>query len=345
MHLVPTHDEVVDLLRRTGGLREGHFEYINGLHANEYLQVALTMRYYDAAKVLSVGLSRQLRANSEIRAIIPELSIVAPATGGLPVAYGVCEALRAHQVYWAERENANEPQRFRQYLELKKREKVLLVDDILRSGKKLAELKKLVEDSGGEVVDLLRRTGGLREGHFEYINGLHANEYLQVALTMRYYDAAKVLSVGLSRQLRANSEIRAIIPELSIVAPATGGLPVAYGVCEALRAHQVYWAERENANEPQRFRQYLELKKGEKVLLVDDILRTGKKLAELKKLVEDSGGEVVGLAVVIYQPNPTTPSFDPLPFYYLAKLDATYYKDAASCDLCKKGAPVDKVWL
>jgi orotate phosphoribosyltransferase len=194
-----------------------------------------------------------------------------------------------------------------------------------------------------EVVDLLRRTGGLRTGHFEYNNGLHADEYLQVALTMRHYDSAKILSVGLTRQLRANSEIRAMIPELSIVAPAVGGLPVAYGVCEALRAHQVYWAERDNANEPQHFRQYLEVKKGEKVLLVDDILRTGKKLAELKKLVESNGGEVVGLAVVIYQPNPTTPSFDPLPFYYLAKLDATYYKDSGSCDLCKKGVPVDKV--
>jgi orotate phosphoribosyltransferase len=196
-----------------------------------------------------------------------------------------------------------------------------------------------------EVVALLRDTGGLREGHFEYTNGLHANEYLQVALSMRYYQTAKILSVGLSRKLRANSEIRAMIPELSIVAPATGGLPVAYGVSEALRAKQVYWAERENENEPQRFRQYLELKKGEKVLLVDDILRTGKKIAELKKLVEDSGGEVVGLAVVIYQPNPTTPSFDPLPFYYLAELDATYYKDAASCDLCKRGVPIDKVWV
>lgn len=196
-----------------------------------------------------------------------------------------------------------------------------------------------------EVVAMLRSTGGLREGHFEYTNGLHADEYLQVALTMRYYQAAKILSVGLSRKLRANSEIRAMIPELSIVAPATGGLPVAYGVCEALRAHQVYWGERENTNEPQRFRQYLELKPGEKVLLVDDILRTGQKLADLKKLVESKGGEVVGLAVVIYQPNPACISFDPLPFYYLAKLDAMYYKDAASCDLCKRGVPVDKVWV
>src|SRR5580692_8950766 len=169
-----------------------------------------------------------------------------------------------------------------------------------------------------EVVALLRRTGGLREGHFEYTNGLHADEYLQVALTMRYYEAAKILSVALSRLLRAHSDIRAMIPELSVVAPATGGLPVAYGVCEALRAHQVYWAERENAGEPQRFRQYLELKPGEKVLLVDDILRTGKNLAELKALVESNGGEVVGLAVVIYQPNPMALKFDPLPLYYLA---------------------------
>ena len=71
-----------------------------------------------------------------------------------------------------------------------------------------------------------------------------------------------------------------------------------------------------NENEPQRFRQYLEQKPGEKVLLVDDILRSGNKLAELKKLVESNGGEVVGLAVVIYQPNPKTIEFDPLPFYY-----------------------------
>src|SRR5580700_4320159 len=149
MQLVPTHDEVVALLRRTGGLREGHFEYNNGLHANEYLQVALTMRYYEANKILSVALSRLLRAHSDIRAMIPELSIVAPATGGLPVAYGVCEALRAHQVYWAEREGDSETMRFRQFLDIRPGEKVLLVDDILRTGAKMTELKVLVESQGG----------------------------------------------------------------------------------------------------------------------------------------------------------------------------------------------------
>ena len=84
MHLVPTQEEVVGVLRDTGALRDGHFEYANGLHSNEYLQVPLAMRRYQDARILSVGLSRLLRSNSEIRAVIPELSIIAPATGGLP---------------------------------------------------------------------------------------------------------------------------------------------------------------------------------------------------------------------------------------------------------------------
>jgi orotate phosphoribosyltransferase len=196
-----------------------------------------------------------------------------------------------------------------------------------------------------DVVELLKQTGALRKGHFAYPNGLHSNEYLQVALAMRYFQHAKTLSVGLSRLIRTNSELRAMIPELSVVAPATGGLPVAYGMCEALRARQVYWAEREEPSQPMRFRQYLEQVKGEKVLLVDDILRTGRKLTEMKKLVESNGAEVVGLAVMVFQPTPRTPSFDPLPFYYLAKLDGRYYTDAASCDLCKLGVPVENVWI
>jgi len=195
-----------------------------------------------------------------------------------------------------------------------------------------------------EVITLLERTGGLRQGHFEYPSGFHSGEYLQVALTMRYFEAAKILSVGLSRQLRAHPDIRVMIPELSIVAPATGGLPVAYGVCEALRARQVYWAERENTADSLRFRQFLQVKPGEKVLLVDDIFRTGQKLSQLKALVESHGGEVVGMAVVIHQPYPDSIRFDPLPFYSLAKLDAKYFPDAAACHLCGKGVPIEKVW-
>ena len=196
-----------------------------------------------------------------------------------------------------------------------------------------------------EVVAILRDTGALRDGHFEYPSGMHSNEYLQVPLAMRYYQCQKTLSVGLSRLLRANSEIRALIKDLSIVTPMTGGLPVAYGVTEALRAKQVYWAERENDDEPLHFRQYLEQQPGEQVVLVDDILRTGKKLSLLKALLESRGATVVGLAVVIYQPTPDTFDFGNLPLYYLAKLDARYYADGQHCDLCRQGVPMERVWI
>jgi orotate phosphoribosyltransferase len=196
-----------------------------------------------------------------------------------------------------------------------------------------------------EVVSLLRETGALREGHFEDPDGMHSNEYLQIPLVFRHYQHARTLSVGLSRKLRSNPELRAGIPQLSVVAPATGGLPVAYGVCEALRAKQVYWAERDDHDQPMRFRQFLTPQKGEQVVLVDDILRSGRKLTEMRRLLEQAGAKVIGLGVIIYQPTPHTLSFGDLPLYYLAQLDAAYYTDAATCELCRKNQPVEEVWV
>ena len=195
-----------------------------------------------------------------------------------------------------------------------------------------------------EVIALLRETGALRDGHFEYLNGMHTDEYLQVALAFRYYQHAKVLSVGLSRRLRADAEIRAMIKELSIVCPTIGGLPIAFGVCEALRARQVYWAEPDTESTPMKFRQFVEPERGEKVLIVDDILRSGRRMTLLRKLVEAAGAEVVGLAAAVYQPNPTIADLGNVPLFYLAKMDALYYKDSSSCELCRRGVPIEKVW-
>ncbi len=194
-----------------------------------------------------------------------------------------------------------------------------------------------------EVTALLRETGALRDGHFEFLNGMHTDEYLQVPLAFRYYQNAKVLSVGLSRRLRADAEIRAMIKDLSIVCPTTGGLPIAFGVCEALRAKQAYWAEQDTDTTPMHFRQFLEPAKGEKILIVDDILRSGRRVTHLRQLIERCGADIVGLAVVVYQPNPTIADLSDIPLFYLAKMDALYYKDASSCDLCARGVPVEKV--
>lgn len=196
-----------------------------------------------------------------------------------------------------------------------------------------------------EIVSVLKETGALREGHFVYPTGVHSNEYLQVPLAMRYYQHAKTWSVALSRLVRKNAEIRTLLPQLSVVAPATGGLPVAYGVCEALQARRVYWAENETGGGPLRFRQFIAPEKGEQVLLVDDVLRYGKRLTEMKALVESYGAEVVAVGVIIYQPNPETLSFGDVPLLYLAKLQASYFAHGEICELCRKGVPSENVWV
>jgi orotate phosphoribosyltransferase len=195
-----------------------------------------------------------------------------------------------------------------------------------------------------EVVRILRDTGALRKGHFESPDGLHSDEYLQVPLAMRYYQHARMMSVALSRKVRSNPELRAIIPELSIVAAGPAGLPIAYGMCEALHAKQVYWAEKEDGM-PMRFRQYFEQHPHEPVIIVDDILRSGSKLTEIRQLLERNGAQVLAVAVIIYQPTPNTHSFGDLPLYYLAELRASYFAEGSKCRLCREHEPVEKVWM
>ncbi len=196
-----------------------------------------------------------------------------------------------------------------------------------------------------EVIRVLRETGALREGHFVYNNGLHSNEFLQVPLAMRYYQHAKTFSVALSRLLRANPEIRAMISELSIVAPAVGGLPVAYGVCEALQAKRVYWAERESQNQPRRFRQFIEPLPGEAG-------RPGRRPAPHRREAVGNEGPARKLRRNCRRDRGRHLSAASqrtqlwrLPLLSLARLEASYYADAESCDLCKKGIPIQKVWV
>ena len=192
-----------------------------------------------------------------------------------------------------------------------------------------------------EIIRVLNDTGALRHGHFELPNGKHTNQFLQLPLALRYYQHNRTFSVALSRLLRANPEISSQISELSVVAPASGGLPLAFGVSEALRCHQVYWAENDEGR--LRFRQYMEDHRGEKVVLVDDTLRTGRMLRELKGLLESQGAQVLAVAVVIWQPYTQEVDFDHVPLYRLAKLEAELYPNAASCRMCQGGEKAEKV--
>ena len=140
--------------------------------------------------------------------------------------------------------------------------------------------------------------------------------------------------------------MRALIPELSIVSATPAGLPVAYGLCEALRAGQVYWAEKDGRDVPMRFRQFLEpvaRRKGRPGRR--HVCAPGSLLTEARQLLESRGAQVVALAVLVYQPTPQTRGFGSLPLYYLAKLDATYYADAGACEFCRRGVPLHQVGM
>jgi orotate phosphoribosyltransferase len=197
--------------------------------------------------------------------------------------------------------------------------------------------------SQADVIEILRSTGALREGHFELPTGRHTNRYLQMPLAFRHYQEAKMLSVALSRRLRSDVEISKHLPKVSIVCPATGGLPVAYGVGEALRASQIYWAEKQPDGAMQ-FRQFMDVHEAEKIILVDDILRSGKMLRGMLQLFKERGAQVLGLGVIAKQPNADLIDFSPLPIYDLCEVQVDYFSGPDTCTLCQQGVPIVKVW-
>ena len=192
-----------------------------------------------------------------------------------------------------------------------------------------------------EVLDILQRTGAMREGHFELTSGRHTDHYLQMPLAMRYYREAKTLSVALSRLLRGDSEIARLLPRVSIVSLATGGIPVAYGLGEALRASQIYWAEK--GEDCMELRQFMETHNNEQCIMVDDVLRSGKMLGKLRNLLLKHRARVLALAVIVHQPTLDAVDFGPLPIYSLARLQLSYWESAASCPLCRDAIPLVKV--
>lgn len=176
--------------------------------------------------------------------------------------------------------------------------------------------------SSESVMDILSSTGAYRRGHFIYPNGKHASHYFQMPLAFRYYDNARILSVGLSRMFRMEKAISSRLPKVSVISPSPGGIMVAFGVREALGADQIYWAEREDGE--RRFRQYIGQGDVYPAIIVDDIVRSGKAITETIRLVKDLGAEIIGIgAVARFEDSPE--SFDGIPVKSLLTFDVNFY--------------------
>src|SRR5258705_8416220 len=190
------------------------------------------------------------------------------------------------------------------------------------------------------VMQILTRTGAFREGHFVYPNGKHSPHYFQMPLGFRYYDTARVLAVALSRKFRLDRDISSQLPKVSIISPSSGGIPVAFGVRDALSAEQIYWAEQENGK--RMFRQYINQGEINPCIIVDDIIRSGHAIEETVELVRSLGAPVIGCGAIVHF-NSAPNQIGDVTVKSLVEFDERYYESSEECVECKQGVPEELV--
>src|SRR3954463_2411996 len=194
--------------------------------------------------------------------------------------------------------------------------------------------------SAEEIMNILKRTGAFREGHFVYPNGKHTAHYFQMPLAFRYYDTARVLAVALSRQFRLDRDIASQLPKVAIISPSSGGIPVAFGVREALSAEQIYWAEREEGK--RMFRQYVNQGEINPCIIVDDIIRSGKAIEETASLVKELGAQIIGCGTIVRFMDAPDRIGD-VPIKSLVDFESHMYDKTEDCQDCKAGADEEHV--
>ena len=190
------------------------------------------------------------------------------------------------------------------------------------------------------VMQILTRTGAFREGHFVYPNGKHSPHYFQMPLAFRYYDTARVLAVALSRKFRLEKDISSQLPKVAVISPSSGGIPVAFGVRDALNAEQIYWAEQEKGE--RMFRQYVNQGEVNPCIIVDDIIRSGMAIEETVALVKTLGARMIGCgAIVRFDTAPN--EIEEVPVKSLIEFDVQMYEGEQDCALCKERVPPEHV--
>ena len=147
--------------------------------------------------------------------------------------------------------------------------------------------------SENEVLNVYKSIGALLEGHFVLSSGLHSRMYLQSALIFSNTTIAESLCVSLAQKLQSVININDI--DL-VVSPAMGGVIVGYELSRNIKKPNIF-AERKEGKFS--IRRGFEINKGQKILVVEDIVTTGKSSLECFECIRDLGGEVICEAALI----------------------------------------------
>lgn len=177
-----------------------------------------------------------------------------------------------------------------------------------------------------DVRALLEETGALLTGHFRLSSGLHSPNYVQCARLLEHPRNAKALGEALAARI-PNAE--------KIVAPALGGVIIGYTVAQALDVPFVFTERKDGA---MTLRRGFAIRDGERVVIVEDVVTTGKSTRETVDVVRQQGGDVVGFASILNRSGKENP-FD-APYEALFALDLAAY-EPDRCPLCSQEIPLD----
>jgi orotate phosphoribosyltransferase len=144
-----------------------------------------------------------------------------------------------------------------------------------------------------------------------------------------------------SREFRLDRDISSQLPKVAVISPSSGGIPVGFGVREALNAEQIYWAERED-NGKRMFRQYVNQGEVNPCIIVDDIIRSGSAIEETVGLVKELGAKIIGCgSIVRFTSAPD--NINGVPIKALIDFDAKIYETGDQCADCKESVPEEHV--
>ena len=145
--------------------------------------------------------------------------------------------------------------------------------------------------SYNESLKILKETNALLEGHFILSSGLHSNQYVQCAKLLSYPKQAEIICAALTEKIKSNFNKIDIV-----LSPALGGIVVGYEIGKQLNTQTIF-AER--ANDKLVLRRGFAIPQDFNVLIVEDVITTGKSAIECSEIVKINKANLVGFACVI----------------------------------------------
>ena len=180
-----------------------------------------------------------------------------------------------------------------------------------------------------EILSLFKETGALLSGHFRLSSGLHSGNYFQCALLLQNPDIAEKICRQLAGYFKDDKPT-------CVVAPALGGVIVSYETARALGVKSLFT---ERAEGKVVLRRGFEIGKGDRVLVVEDVITTGLSTGEVLEAVKSQGAKIIGVGCIV---NRSGKELDfGVKLKNLVRLDFPTYKPE-ECPLCKKGIEIKK---